>query len=71
MKTIVILIAFPLIAGVLIALIAGVVLMSPILLIGFLFWLKNKKRRPMIQEVKKSRPDPVSAAMNHFFTGMN
>ncbi len=66
-----ILIALPLIAGVLIALIAGFTLISPFILIGFLFWLKNKKARPMIQEVKKSRPDPVSAAMNHFFSGMN
>lgn len=68
MKNIIlILFAVPFLTAVLVTLIIGGVVISPLFLIGWLVWLKKKKTRPTLTEVKKQRPDPVSAAMNHFF----
>ncbi len=72
MKTIfLVLCALPFITALLITLIIGGVLISPFFLIGWLFWLKSKKSRPTITEVKKTAPDPVKMAMEHFFKSKN
>jgi uncharacterized iron-regulated membrane protein len=66
-STFLILCALPFITALLITLIIGGVLISPLLLIGYILWLKNKKSRPQVKEVQKTAPDPVKLAMQHFF----